>query len=84
MTLVAETMPDVSSAAFAFLVPAGVVRDPAGRTGTATVLGEWLFRGAGQLDNRALNEALDGLGLHRQSGVSAVHSSYAAAGKSIW
>ena len=28
MTLVAESMPDVSSAAFAFLVPAGAAGDP--------------------------------------------------------
>ena len=70
MTLVSETMQEVSSAAFVFLVPAGAAYDPAGLTGTSNVLAELLFRGAGEYDNRALNERLDGLGLHRQSSVA--------------
>ena len=79
MTLVVEPMADVSSAAFAFLVPAGVGYDPQGRTGAATVLHDLLFRGAGALDNRALNEALDGLGMHRQGSVSDEHAGFAGA-----
>ena len=79
MTLVVEPMSEVSSAAFAFLVPAGSGRDPESRTGAATVLTELMFRGAGDMDNRALNEALDGLGLHRHSSVSDLHCSFSGA-----
>lgn len=73
LTLVAETMADVASAAFTILVPAGVVYDPKERTGTATVLSELLFRGAGDMDNRQLNERLDSLGLQRSNSVSDLH-----------
>jgi predicted Zn-dependent peptidase len=79
MTLVAETMKEVSSAAFMFLVPAGAAYDPAGLTGTSNVLAELLFRGAGELNNRALNERLDSLGLHRQSSVASLHSYFGGA-----
>lgn len=76
MTLVAEPMGEVSSGAFVILVPAGAAYDPAGRTGTAGVLGDLVFRGAGQMDNRTLNDRLDGLGLHQSSGTSAFHSHF--------
>ena len=79
ITLVAEPMAEVSSAAFVFLVPAGVARDPQGRTGTASVLTELIFRGAGQMDNRRLNEQLDSLGLHRSAGAGSMHSSFSGA-----
>ena len=79
MTLVSETMQEVSSAAFVFLVPAGAAYDPAGLTGTSNVLAELLFRGAGEYDNRVLNERLDGLGLHRQSSVASLHSCFGGA-----
>jgi len=74
MTLVVETMQEVSSAAFVFLVPMGSSYDPAGLTGTSSVLSDLLFRGAGAYDNRALNERLDGLGLHRLSNVASLCS----------
>ena len=77
MTLVVEPMAEVSSAAFVFSVPAGAAWDPPDRTGTATVLTDVLFRGAGQMDNRTLNERLDGLGLHRQTTVGSLHSNFA-------
>lgn len=76
MTLVVESLADVSSAAFSFLVPAGAAYDPAGRTGTSSVLAELLFRGAGQMDNRTVNEKLDSLGLHRQGAAGCLHSSF--------
>jgi len=79
MSVVVEPMAEVSSAAFSFVVLAGAAYDPAGRTGAATVLSELLYRGAGSWNNRALNEKLDSLGLHRQGGVSTVHSTFAGA-----
>jgi len=79
LTLVAETMAEVSSAAFVIMTPVGVARDPDGRTGTASVLSELLFRGAGEMDNRALNERLDGLGLQRSASVGELHSHFSGA-----
>ncbi|MBN1844268.1 MAG: insulinase family protein [Sedimentisphaerales bacterium] len=79
MTLVAEPMADVSSAAFIFLVPTGAAYDPAGLTGTANVLAEMIFRGAGRWDNRTLNEKLDGLGLHRHIQVGSLYGSLGGA-----
>jgi len=79
MNLIVESMADVSSAAFCFLVPGGVARDPEGRTGTATVLNELLFRGAGDMDNRTVNEELDSIGLHRQGSASNTHNSFTGA-----
>ena len=79
MVLVSETMFEVSSAAFVLMVPAGVANDPEGLTGTSAVLSDLVFRGAGCLDNRALNEALDNIGLHRGSGVASLHSSFSGA-----
>ena len=74
MTLIAEPMAEVSSAGFVFLLPAGAAHDPTGRTGAANVLAEHLFRGAGDMDNRTLNERLDNIGLHRQSNVSCLYT----------
>ncbi len=79
LTLVAEIMPQVSSAAFAFLTPAGVGRDPENLTGTASILSDLTFRGAGDYDNRGLNEALDNLGLSRGSSTSSLHTRYSGA-----
>jgi predicted Zn-dependent peptidase len=75
LTLVAEFHEDVSSAAFSMLVQAGAAYDPESRTGTAGVLTEWVFRGAGSDGNRELNQKLDSLGLHRNTGVNCLHTS---------
>lgn len=79
MTLVGETMPEVSSAAFIILTPTGVAYDPAGLIGTSAVLSELVFRGAGDKDNRQLNESLDSLGLQRGNNVSVLHSRFSGA-----
>ncbi|MFC1783952.1 M16 family metallopeptidase, partial [Planctomycetota bacterium] len=79
MTLVTESMKEVSSAAFVFLLPTGVAQDPPNLTGTAGVLAELIFRGAGEMDNRTLNERLDGLGLHRHGGIGSVFGSFGGA-----
>jgi predicted Zn-dependent peptidase len=68
LTLLAEPMEDVRSAALNFLVPAGCVFDPPDRLGTASLLSELILRGAGNRDSRELLLALDNLGLdHRES-----------------
>jgi predicted Zn-dependent peptidase len=79
LTLVAEKMPAVQSAAMSLLIPAGSATDPAGQIGPATVLSDLVFRGAGSRDSRALSEHLDSLGLHRSSGASVYHTRFAAA-----
>ena len=67
LTLVGEAIPAVRSAAITLLVPAGAATDPAGQSGSASVLSDWLLRGAGTRDSRALTGYLDGLGVQRSS-----------------
>ncbi|MCI0463750.1 MAG: insulinase family protein [Gemmataceae bacterium] len=73
LTLLAERMEHVRSAALNFLVPAGCVYDPAGQLGLASLLSELITRGAGERDSRELTLALDGLGLDRDESVGALH-----------
>ena len=65
LTLLAERMEHVRSAAINFLLPAGCAFDPPNQSGLATVLSEMITRGAGDRDSRALSLALDDLGLDR-------------------
>ena len=75
LTLLAERMPSVRSAAFALLVPAGAAYEPADRAGSAGMLAEWAMRGAGGLDSRALLSELDGLGISHAMGAQVAHAS---------
>jgi predicted Zn-dependent peptidase len=74
LTLLAERMEHVRSAAVNFLIPAGCVYDGPERLGIATVLAEMLTRGAGSRDSRALTLALDDLGVDRSESVLTVHT----------
>jgi predicted Zn-dependent peptidase len=78
LTLVAESVADVSSTALTISLPAGVRFDPSGRIGSATVLAEWCFRGAGGRDTRGLNDALDALGCDHGESVSSRHMVFSA------
>jgi predicted Zn-dependent peptidase len=73
LTLVMEPMADVQSAAFSLLVPAGSLYDPPGRNGTASLLSDFLIRGAGSRDTKQLSAALDNLGLHRSENAGVNH-----------
>jgi len=73
LTLLAERMDHVRSAAMNFLVPAGCVYDPPENLGMASVLAELITRGAGQRDSRELSLALDNLGLDRDESVGQLH-----------
>lgn len=73
LTLLAERMDHVRSAAFNFLVPAGCVYDPPDQIGTASLLSELIVRGAGKRDSRELTLALDNLGLDRDESVGQFH-----------
>ncbi|WP_291425760.1 pitrilysin family protein [Deinococcus sp.] len=55
--------------AFDLRVPVGSAHDPRGQEGSAAVLEEWLFRGAGGRDSRQLQDAFDDLGVRRSGGV---------------
>lgn len=56
------------SFAFDLRLPRGSIHDPPGQQGLASVLEEWLYRGAGGLGARELQGALDDLGLRRGGG----------------
>jgi predicted Zn-dependent peptidase len=73
LTLLAERMEHVRSAALNFLVPAGCVYDPPEHLGLASVLSDLITRGAGERDSRELSLALDGLGLDRDESVGSMH-----------
>lgn len=79
LTVLAEKMPGVRSAAMALIVPAGGNNDPVGRSGCATVLAELVLRGAGSRDSRQLTDYLDTLGLQRSSNASILNSRFACA-----
>ncbi|MBW3542996.1 MAG: insulinase family protein [Planctomycetes bacterium] len=79
LTLIVESMPAVQSAAFSLLVPGGSLFDPPGKNGSAALLCDLLTRGAGELGNVELSEALDDLGLSRHENVGNTHISFSGA-----
>src|ERR671936_1829231 len=79
LTLLAECMEHVRSAALNFLIPAGCVHDPPEYAGIASVLSDLITRGAGPRDSRELSLALDNLGLDRDESVGSMHTRFWAA-----
>jgi predicted Zn-dependent peptidase len=73
MVLLGEPMEAVGSVAFDFVLPAGAAQVPEGCCGSANVIADWVFRGAGDKNSHQLGDALDGLGLHRSSGIGSSH-----------
>ena len=73
LTLLAEPMPHVRSAALNFLLPAGCVYDRPDRLGAGAVLADLITRGAGDRDSRELTLAMDNLGLDSSESVGSVH-----------
>jgi predicted Zn-dependent peptidase len=76
LTLLAERMEHVRSAALNFLVPAGCVYDPPRQLGIAAVLADLITRGAGDYKSRELTLALDNLGLDRSESVGSMHTRF--------
>jgi predicted Zn-dependent peptidase len=76
LTLLAERMEDVRSAAINFLVPAGCAYDPPEQLGIAAVLADMMVRGAGPRDSRELTLALDNLGLDHHESVLLMHTRF--------
>lgn len=79
LTLIAESMPWLQSAAFAVVVPAGVQREEEANRGVANLLCDWMQRGSGDRDSRQFVEALDSLGVVRGGGVSSSHINFSGA-----
>src|SRR5690606_41610758 len=78
LTIVYEAMPWLPSVSATLVLPFGSVSDPEGLEGAATVLHEWMQRGAADLDSRALSDALEDLGVRRGGGSSRESSSLTA------
>jgi predicted Zn-dependent peptidase len=76
LTLLAERMEHVRSAALNFLIPAGCAYDSPDRLGIAAVVADLSTRGAGKYDSRALTLALDNLGVDRSESVGTIHTRY--------
>ena len=79
LTLLAEKMPAMQSAAMTLLLPAGAATDPVDRSGSGTVLSDLVLRGAGERDSRQLTDYLDSLGLQRSSSVGVHHTRFGCA-----
>jgi predicted Zn-dependent peptidase len=76
LTLLAERMNHVRSAALNFLIPAGCVYDPPNQLGLGAMLADLITRGAGDRDSRELTLALDNLGLDRSESVGSLHTRF--------
>ncbi len=74
LTLLMEPMRGVRSAALSIVVPGGTSTEAEGNLGVAAVVNDWITRGAGDRDNRALTDHLDGLGLQRSNSVGVYHA----------
>ena len=73
LTVLGERMDHVQSVSFHILTPGGAAQLPDGCCGASAVLSEWLLRGAGSRNSRQLVDALDGLGIHHNTAISANH-----------
>lgn len=78
LTLAVEEQPWNPGIALQLLVPVGATTDPQELEGAANLLEGWLWKGAGDLDARALAEAFDELGVRRGSGVGLEYTTFAA------
>ena len=63
LTVVAQPMPWLESAAFSIATPAGFRYDPSDKLGLANLACEMVQRGSGDLSSREWVEALDMLGV---------------------
>jgi predicted Zn-dependent peptidase len=83
LVLIGEVMPGVQSAAFTLLIPAGAAYEVADGVkvggGAATMVAEWMTRGAGSRDSRQWLTALDNLGVSHGEGAQTLHMSISAA-----
>lgn len=69
LTLLVEPIAGVQSVGMTVLTPAGIATEPADKLGSAALLSEMIFRGAGDRSAREHSDALDQLGVKRSSSV---------------
>lgn len=79
LTVLIESMPNVQSVAFNFLVPGGSAYDQPKKFGTAALMTDLLVRGAGPYGNRELTTALDNLGVQGGESTGSQHISIGGA-----
>jgi predicted Zn-dependent peptidase len=79
LTLLAEPIPSLESAAFTLMAPAGYVYDAPGRVGVANFACEMMLRGCGSRDSRAFVTDLDNLGVERGESCGGSHMSFGGA-----
>ncbi len=79
LTLAAEPMEWLESAAFTLMVRGGCSRDPVGLAGLGNFTCEMIQRGCGDQTSREFVAALENLGVDRVASVSNVNSSYGGA-----
>ena len=79
LTLVAEPMDWLESAAFSLLIPAGAARDPSHRLGLSSFTCEMVQRGCGARSSRQFIEDLELLGVDSSGSVANVHASFGGA-----
>lgn len=79
LTLVAEEMPWLESAAFALLMPAGCIYEPANKLGLGSLTCEMTQRGAGERDSRQFLADLENLGADSSASVSIAHTAVGGA-----
>lgn len=79
LTLLAEPMRSLESAAFTLRIPGGSVHEPEGRGGLAVMTNEMTLRGCGDRDSRKFVEDLDTLGVQRGDSVADALAGYSGA-----
>lgn len=79
LTLVAEEMDWLESAAFALLLPAGCAFEEEKKLGLGNLTCEMVQRGAGRRDSRQIVADLENLGADTSSSVSIAHTSFGGA-----
>jgi predicted Zn-dependent peptidase len=79
LTLLAQPMPWLQSAAFSFSVPSGCQYDPTDKRGVANFACEMVQRGCGSLNSRQFVEALEQLGLNYGSSAGIYNTNFGGA-----
>lgn len=79
LTLLHEAMPWLPSVSVSLLLPVGSATDPEAGSGSATVLNDWVGRGAGGRSSREFSDALDTLGIRHGSSADRESTSFSAA-----
>lgn len=65
---------------FHLRLPLGSAHDPARQEGTAGLVEEWLYKGAGEFSARQFQDALDDLGVRRGGGIDAEATYFSGSG----